>query len=156
MTMHSMATPQLIEIAVTPKGDAPEEFRKHWIGTRHIGLFMPAGLTAEYGFESVEVRSPHDVFIVSSTAAFIVLEKRCPEGAAWFRSRSFTPAISFGANEVRVIKELPEIASTMEEIAERLSLDNDGLTAAVESALRNTASGDILEAIESLHSTVRS
>lgn len=140
----------LVEVFAVPRGDAPEEYRQHWIGTRHLGLLVPAGVGCETGFETMEVHTPRDVYLVGAGFAFAMLEKRCAEGAAWFRERSQSPFVSFGVDEMTVVKEIPDILKTMDELMERLFMSGEELAVKIESLIASGTCSDASEAIEIL------
>jgi hypothetical protein len=98
-------------IISTPKGQAPEEVRKEWVGIvlplKSLGGPFPAGLIQEADFDG-HLQPARDNVLVHVDIALTELEKKSPAAAQWFYEN--LPAwvragdFCFGTDEVEILE----------------------------------------------------
>ena len=95
-----------IEVIRIPKGPAPEDKRRAWVGCIFPAVEYPAG-TPKVDFTTGQlITNTNGGFLVLRETALITLEEKDECAASWFREQIPTQGFVFAADEVKTINSL--------------------------------------------------
>ncbi|MFH1899033.1 MAG: hypothetical protein ABIJ82_00990 [Patescibacteria group bacterium] len=100
-----------IKVRKIPEGNAPEEFRRSWLGVELDAFKLPSSdQNIEVDLVSGQPIAPRkvDLYAVRLEEALQALSKKSPEAAEWFRTHSPSniDSLTFAAKEVKVLKRM--------------------------------------------------
>lgn len=116
----------LIEIGCVPRGDAPEEYRRFWVGMRFVAFLAPASRLARLeNLGSRQAVAPRNVYVVNTANAVAMMTRVNQEAGRWFSEHCRTWLLAFCTSEAHVVED--DIEGQIELSAQRQGTTSDKL-----------------------------